>query len=236
MGASTVTNQSRLGRLLVAALTFFLAIGSAAWADVVQGGFRLFDPENPSGREVGVLSLGPLVLAGARTRTSPAAGVPGICNEAIFVMLGAEGAKRKDDRLKVKQKSDLVVFFVISQCTGDEKECILGTSLPVAVEGCAGSVDLRKQGGVSGRVKVRCKDGVALSAPGFGLSAEEQQGLAGAFPGISEGVALSFKDEAGQEETGPDLAFKIQNLDADAIDDVVGTYLADDALPLCVTP
>ena len=29
------------------------------------------------------------------------------------------------------------------------------------------------------------------------------------------------------------LAFKVMNLDADALDDVVGTYLADDELPLC---
>jgi hypothetical protein len=40
-------------------------------------------------------------------------------------------------------------------------------------------------------------------------------------------------DERGEEVIGQDLRYKIQNLDIDALDDVVGTYLADDNLPGC---
>lgn len=202
-------------------------------ADPIQGGFRLFDPDSPSEREAGVLSLGPLVAAGARVRTSPAEGVPGICKQMVLVMLGSEGTKRRPSSLRLKQRDNLVAFFVLSECVGDEESCISGTSQAVAVSGCSGSVKLRAHGGISGRVKVKCKDGIDTSDAAFGLTAAEQALLADGIPDLGRKFSIAFKERAGERLSQEDLDFKIQNLDVDALDDVVGTYLADDALPLC---
>ena len=81
-----------------------------------------------------------------------------------------------------------------------------------------------------GRVKMICRNGISLADPAFGLAPQQQARLAEVFPGIGARVKISFRDSAGREETGPDLAFKIRNLDVHALDDVVGTYLADDEL------
>ncbi len=202
-------------------------------ADTLQGGFRFFDPENPTGREAALLSLGPLVLGGARARVTPSGVEVGTCKEIVVVMLGSERAKRTSDSIKLKQKDHAVVFFVLADCVGEEEVCLAGASEPVAVSGCSGSLTLTKRGPIRGNAKVQCKDGIATSDPAFGLSAQEQTLLSEAFPDLAEKFEIKFKDRAGEEETGADLAFKIQNLDVDALDDVVGTYLADDALPLC---
>lgn len=199
----------------------------------IEGGFRLFDPDDPMGRQVGVLSLGPLVLAGARARTSASPGEAGICTQIVLVMLGAEGTKRGTDSLRLKQRDSLVVFFVFAQCIGEDEVCLAGSSEAPAVSGCSGSVKLRTRAGISGRVKVKCKKGIAASDPSFGLTAVEQTWLADAFPGLGERFEVKFKEQAGERVSGEDLAFKIQNLDVDALDDVVGTYLADDDLPIC---
>jgi hypothetical protein len=51
---------------------------------------------------------------------------------------------------------------------------------------------------------------------------------------ISKTPALAhYTDTNGEEVTGADLEFKIQNLDVDALNDIVGTFLADDMLPAC---
>jgi hypothetical protein len=65
------------------------------------------------------------------------------------------------------------------------------------------------------------------------MNAGEQGFVAEAFPEIGTGFTLGFKEKAGEEVTGEDLDYKIRNLSPAALDDVVGTYLADDDLPLC---
>jgi len=55
-----------------------------------------------------------------------------------------------------------------------------------------------------------------------------------AFPDLGRTVRLQFTDTAGRETTGDALAFKIRNLDVQALEDIVGTYLDDDQLPACI--
>lgn len=210
-----------------------MATSTLASASPIQGGFRLFDPENPKGREVGVLSLGPLVVAGARARTGPSAGETGICTEMILVMLGAEGTKRGPTTLRIRQRDDVVVFFVFDQCVSEELICLAGSSQAAAVPGCSGSVMLRTGERISGKVKVKCKNGIAASNPAFALTAQEQAWIAEAFPGLEQKFSMKFREQAGEEVRGKDLEYKIRNLHVHALDDVVGTYLADDELPLC---
>lgn len=223
--------SGKAGRAAGAVVVASMVAASTGWtAGTIQGGFRLFDPEDPRGRVVGVLSLGPLVVAGARARTRQA----GICTEILLVMLGAEGTKRGSGSLRLKQRDNLVVFFVFNQCIGEEYVCLAGSSAAPAVSGCSGSVKLRTRDGIWGKVKVKCKNGIATSDPSFGLTAEEQGWLADAFPGLGKRFVMKFKDPAGEKLGGENLAFKIRNFDVDALDNVVGTYLADDELPVCV--
>jgi hypothetical protein len=201
--------------------------------EVIQGGFRLFDPERPRNREAGVLSLGPLVAAGARLRTGPGEGVTGICKHLVFATLGTEGTKRGVDSVRLVQRNYLVAFFVFTECTGEDEVCLVGASEPVAVSGCGASVKLRKREAIAGKVKVKCRSGIDAADPAFGMNAGEQGFVAEAFPEIGTGFTLGFKEKAGEEVTGEDLDYKIRNLSPAALDDVVGTYLADDDLPLC---
>lgn len=161
------------------------------------------------------------------------AGAAGICTEIVLVTLGAEGTRRGADSLRLRQRDNLVVFFVFTQCIGEDPVCLAGASEAPAVSGCSGAVKVRTRDRISGKVKVKCKNGVAASDPTFGLTAQEQEWLADAFPGLGERLVIKFEERAGERVTGEDLAYKIRNLDVDALDDVVGTYLADDALPLC---
>jgi hypothetical protein len=225
-------------RVTRAAASLAVVIGMVAastgqTANTIEGGFRLFDPKDPRGREVGVLSLGPLVVAGARARTSTSPGEAGLCTQMILVMLGAEGTRRRADSVRLKQSDNLVVFFVFAQCTGEDATCLAGASEAPAVSGCSGKVKLLARDGISGKVIVKCKNGIAASDPSFGLTAVEQGWAADAFPGIGERFVMTFKEQAGERISDESLAFKIRNFDVDALDDVVGTYLADDELPLC---
>jgi len=224
----------RAGRAAsVAVVISMVAASTGRTANTIEGGFRLFDPGDPRGREVGVLSLGPLVVAGARARTSASPGEAGLCTQMVLVMLGAEGTKRGADSLRLKQSDNVVVFFVFAQCIGEEEVCIAGASEAPAVSGCSGKVKLRTRDGISGKVKVKCKNGIAASDPSFGLTAMEQAWLADAFPGLGERFVMTFKEQAGEKESDEDLAYKVRNFNVDALDDVVGTYLADDDLPVC---
>jgi hypothetical protein len=201
---------------------------SAAFGDPIQGGFRLFDSENPL-REAGIISLGPLVMGAARVQVEQA----GVCREIVFALLGNEGAKRTSDFVKVKQKDHVVAFFTFADCLAGEKLCLRGASEPVAVSGCSGAIKILTKGGVSGSAKVSCKDGIPASDPGFGLTAQEQTWASEVFPGLAEKFQLKLKKPEGEQIDQPSLEFKVQNVNADALDDVVGTYLADDELPLC---
>jgi hypothetical protein len=196
--------------------------------DAIQGGFRLFDSESPL-REAGVISLGPLVLGAARVQVEQA----GVCRELVFALLGNEGSKRGSDFVKVKQKDHVVAFFTFSDCVGGEKTCLQGASEPVAVSGCSGTIRVLRKEGISGSAKVRCKDGIPPSDPAFGLTAQEQMWASEAFPDLAEKFQLKLKKPAGEQIDQESLDFKVQNVNVDALDDVVGTYLADDELPLC---
>jgi hypothetical protein len=205
----------------------------AVEADVLEGGFRLFDPDSPRGRDAALLSMGPLVLAGARARSSLGNTGTDICQEIIFMMLGAKGTVRGEHTLRLKQKDDVLVFFVFYECVGEDESCVSGTSNPVAVSGCSGSLKLDARSGVRGGVNVRCKDGIDASDAAFGLSAEQQGWLDQTFPELGKKFRIKFRDKSGEEVTGADLDFKIRNFDIDAFDDIVGTFLEDDSLPAC---
>lgn len=228
----------RTGWIGVGLVVLALLAPAAGWSqtenDVLEGGFRLFDPDVPRGREADVLSLGPLVLGGARARTSPPDFVSGECTQMLFAMLGNESSKRKETGVRVSQKDHVVVFFVFADCIGEDEQCILGASDPVAVEGCSGSIQVtEKRGAFSGKSKVRCKGGIDASDPDFGMSMQEQNWVKDAFPELGEGFELKFKAGSVEQVTGIELAMKVMNLDPDAIDDPVATYLLDDGLPTC---
>jgi hypothetical protein len=224
----------RAARLALLAALLSAPTGTArADAEVLQGGFRFFDPDAPQSREASLLSLGPLVLGGARARMAPSGDDFGICKEIVFVMLGSEGSRRTESSVRLRQRDYVVAFFVFAECIGDEELCLAGASEPVAVPGCAASLKLSKRDGIRGDAKLQCRQGLPISDPDFGLSGAEQTWLADAFPGLESRFAFSFTDPAAEEVTGDDLAFKIQNLDVDALDDIVGTYLADDDLEDC---
>lgn len=225
------------GRVLAGALLAGLLAAapstSLAAAEVLQGGFRFFDPQLRRGRVASLLSLGPLVLGGARERVSPSDGISGICKDIVLVMLGSEGSSRTGDSISLRQKAHVVTFFVFAECIGDEPICLQGASEPVAVAGCSGALKLRLEHGIEASAKVACEGGLPISDPGFDLSAQQRTWLSEAFPGIDRKFQIEFKDRDAEETTGDDLAFKIRNLDVDALDDIVGTYLADDELPGC---
>lgn len=201
--------------------------------DVLQGGFRIFDPEAPRNREVDVLSLGPLVLGGARARTNQPDFVFGRCSQLLFALIGNEKAQRSATSVKVQQKDHVVAFFVFEECTGEDSSCVLGASEPVAVEGCSGAVSVSTKKGIAGKGKIQCKNGIDPADPAFGLSVQEQGWASEDFPDVAGKFSMSFSDKAAEEVEDPDFSQKIMNLDPDALDDVVGTYLADDALPPC---
>jgi hypothetical protein len=202
-------------------------------AAVQEGGFRFVDPEAPRAREGDLLSLGPLVLGAGRLRTSQPDGVPGLCSQLVFVMLGAQADKRKDDAVQVRQKGDVVAFFVVTECVGEDETCLVDASEAVSLPDCSGSIKLSTKDGVSGAVKFACKNGIDVTGAAFGLGASEQATLAAAFPGLADGLSLSFRDDAGEQLSQDDIDAAVAGIGADALDDVVGTYLADDDLPAC---
>lgn len=219
--------------VLLAGLLASLPGTGRADAGVLQGGFRLFDPKDSHGRVASLLSLGPLVLGGALARMTPSGDDFGICKQIVFVMLGSHGSRRTENSIRLRQGDHVVAFFVFAECNGDEGVCLQGASKPVAVRGCSASLKLSKRDGIQGNVKVSCRDGLPIADPDFDLSAQQQTWLAEAFPGLSKRFEIAFGERHGEEVTGEDLAFKIRNLDVDALDDIVGTYLADDELPDC---
>ena len=114
-----------------------------------------------------------------------------------------------------------------------DEVCVRGASRPVAVSRCSALLKLTAGGEVSGKLDVRCRDGFDPSDAAFGLPAQQVAWLDAGFPNLRRKFALKVRDTSGEEVTGQDLKDKIQNLDLDALDDVVGTYLADDNLPAC---
>jgi hypothetical protein len=226
---------ARAGRFFL-----FVAVGtmastapaSAQTSSVLQGGFRLRVPE--TGQDAGVLSLGPLLVAGARHRASLNEGGGTVCQSIVYLALGSQGTKRTARKVLLRQKTDVVVFFVFSRCDQNlEEVCLLAASRPLAISRCSALVKLTASGGITGKVDVRCKDGVDPSDAAFGLQAQHVAWVEATFPNLRQKFAMKIRDRQGQEETGEDLRYKIRNLDSDALDDVVGTYLADDDLPRC---
>lgn len=200
---------------------------------MLQGGFRFANPADAERQQAGLLSLGPLVLGGVRHRTVlPGDGVDA-CVEAVYVLLGARGTRRTATRISARQRRHVVVFFVFSECVDADETCIAGASEAVAVAGCSGAIHLNTRRGITGKAKVRCRRGIDVTGAAFGLSTAEQDRLAQAFPDLGRRVRLRLRDRAGREVTGETLRQKIANLDPQALDDVVGTYLADDQLPAC---
>jgi hypothetical protein len=170
-----------------------------------------------------LLSIGPLVLGGARASVFSNDGVSGICKDIVFLMLGSEESSRTADSISLNQKAHVVAFFVFAECIGDEPICLQGASKPVAVPGCSEALKLKVKHLNQGSVKRVCKDGLPISDPDFDLSASQQTWLADAFPGIEDRFQIVFKDRDAEETVGDDLAFKIRNVSVDALDDVVGT-------------
>lgn len=227
----------RIGRSAVGvAAALFLLAGTASAnssnAPVREGGFRLFDPVNPEGNDAALLSLGPLVVGGVRNRG--AIGTSNQCYEMNFALIGARKTSRGGHTIALEQKDHVVVFFVVYDCSVDGDElCVVEASDPVAVSQCSGVLGLSTRRGIRGNVRLKCKNGIDVSAPAFGLSTESQGLLRSALPDLDRKFVIKYRDKAGEEVTGADLDEKIQNFDVDALDDVVGTFLADDALPAC---
>lgn len=230
---------SRTGRRLTrvtsgaAALVLVLAGSIGAVEPPLQGGFRLSDPKDTRLRQAAAVSLGPLILGGVRTRTRPPEAQSGTCTEAVYVMLGAQGSKRTPRGIRLKQSDHVVAFFVFIRCTGDDEICVEGTSRPLAVAGCSGTLKVDKGGGVTGKVKLTCSKGIAATDPAFGMTAEEQGWLTAAFPDLGRKFRVTFKDPAGRQVSQSDLNHAVENFNAAALDDVVGTYLANDSQPSC---
>jgi hypothetical protein len=220
------------GALLAGILAVSPGAGLAA-PEVLEGGFRFFDPDMPGNRVASLLSLGPLVLGGARESAFPDDGETGICRDVVFVMLGSEGSNRNASSISLTQKAHIVAFFVFAECVGSEASCLQGASEPVAIPGCSATLKLQAKHRNEGSAKLVCKDGLPISDPDFGLTQQQQSWLAESFPGIDRKFQIAFKDRDAQETVGGNLEFKIRNLDVDALDDIVGTYLADDELPDC---
>jgi hypothetical protein len=164
---------------------------------------------------------------------SPSDGDSGICKDIEFVMLGSGGSKRTNDSISLNQKAHVEAFFVFAECIGDEPICLQGANEPAAVAGCSAALELKVKHQLQGSANLVCKNGLPISDPDFDLSAQQQAWLAGAFPGIERKFQIVFKDRNAEETVGDDLAFMIRNLAVDALDDIVGTYLADDELPGC---
>ena len=73
----------------------------------------------------------------------------------VLVMLGAEENAAEKRGVRIRQKSDVVVFFVISECVGEDEVCLAGASGPLAVPGCSAAVKLSR---ARGRVRPREDD------------------------------------------------------------------------------
>ena len=203
-------------------------------AEVLQGGFYFDNPEAP-GLDAGLLSLGPLVAGGARTKVVLPDGGGDVCAEALYVLLGARGTRRKPTTVTLRQNRHVVVFFVLSRCPGGGAgTCLEGASEAVAVAGCSGSVKVSTRRGIAGKTKVRCKRGIDTGDPAFALSAEERARLDQAYPDLGRTVGIRLSDTSGEETSGDELTFKLRNVNVNSLENIVGTYLDDDELPACV--
>jgi hypothetical protein len=237
--------HSGFGRGSIAVIAWLVAAPVATQAqlassptfdgEALQGGFHFENPADRDGEDGGVLSLGPLVAGGVRSRAAiPSGGTGDTCAEALFLLIGARGTKRNPTSISLRQSRHVVVFFVLNRCVDGDEVCVLGASEPVAVAKCGGSFKVSTRGDIVGKVKLRCKRGVDTADPAFALSAGERVLLGQAFPDLGRAVRFRFTDRDGEYSTGPDLDFKLRNLNVHALEDIVGTYLADDALPTCV--
>ena len=232
----------RIGSMLAAAAAATCMVSASASAqlddilspDVLQGGFRFFDPAQD--QEFAVLSLGPLVIAGGLTRriVSPEMGND-ICHDLVWILLGNEKTKRKDDKLKIKQSDKLLVFFVFSECDPDGDEiCLAGASAPSLVSDCSGSIKLDTSSGTAGQVKLKCTGGINAGSESFELSEEEEAWVGAAFPDLGQTFEVKFKDDTGSQLSDDDVGEKIDDLGIDDLEDVVQAFLDDDALLPCV--
>jgi hypothetical protein len=227
---------ARRGRCALGMATALCLLATPASAGnprppVLEGGFRLFDPENPRENDAFMLSLGPLV--GGTVRNRGAISGTDQCYEMLFALLGAKGTKRGPDSFSLAQKNHVVVFFVLYECDGEDEVCVVEASEPVAVAECSGGFALFTRRGIRGSVDVKCGKGIDVSDADFGLSPQSQALLSGALPDLGRPHQIKYSDPRGEEVTGPDLEFKIRNVDVDALDDIVGAFLDDDDLPDC---
>jgi hypothetical protein len=101
----------------------------------------------------------------------------------------------------LEQKDHVVAFFVVYECSADGDElCVVEASDPVAVSKCSGELGLSSRDGIHGTVRLKCKDGIDVSAPAFGLSTESQGMLRSALPDLDRKSAIEYRDKAGEEE------------------------------------
>jgi hypothetical protein len=203
-------------------------------AEVLQGGFYFDNPDAPE-LDAGLVSLGPLVAGGARTRTVLPGGAGNTCADAIYVLLGARGTTRKPTTVTLRQSRHVVVFFVLTRCdAAGDGVCLEGASEAVAVRDCSGSVKLSTRRGIVGKTKIRCKRGIDTADPAFALSADERARLEQAFPDLGRAIRLRFTDTDGEKESEEDLQYKLRNVNVQSLENIVGTYLDDDQLPACL--
>ena len=202
--------------------------------DVLQGGFQLMAPEADLRQEIVVLSLGPILVAGGLARAIVTEGEQHLCTDVVFVLLGAEKAKRSDDSIKLKQKDKVLVSFVFSQC--DETgvvACIERRSESAPITGCRGDIKVDAGGGLEGKGKIKCRDGVNVSAEEFGLSPEEEARIAAAFPNLASEFAVKVGDENGRPISEASLEDALEDLGLEDFDDLIDALLYDDDLADC---
>ncbi len=226
--------MKRIIPALVAVLIALLPSHGTSDLELLEGGFRIFDPDDRERFDSALLSLGPLVLGGVRVRAAFDDGPKKICWEMNFMLQGTSRASRSDRSISVSQKDDVLAFFVFYECDADLDEiCVAGASEPVAVDGCRGAIKLRVKDEIKGKVQLSCRHGIDKDAPAFALTAQEKTWLGTALPELGERIRVSYTDKNGEEVSGMDLEDKIEDLDIGDFDDVVGTFLEDDGLPDC---
>lgn len=194
--------------------------------DVITAAVTFQDPDDPANNAV-VVSRGATAFAGGYTRSIIDDDVFGdVCHDLVWLLQEAEKTTRKEDTFKQKQKDNVLFTFLVTICDNpdNERECILGLSDEAAVAGCSGSVKADISNSDEGKVKIKCKDGIDAAASDFALSPAVLTRVNQAFPELSEGFALKFKDKDGEV------------LDPSEIDDLIDQFFDSDyGLPFCVS-
>jgi hypothetical protein len=150
-----------------------------------------------------MLSEGTEVLSSGRIRAIQVQPLGQLCHDVVWFMGASTKTDRTDKRIKMKQKDYAEVTFAFLACVDNVPVCVGALSLPVEVPGCSATTKTNAKQTVSkglppvGQSKFRCKNGINVSDPAFGLGEDLQQQLRDLFPGIESKFNAKFSDDAG---------------------------------------